>query len=67
MAKLDDAVTAKLAEDLLTPARVGNLLAKLMERQTARETVECEFNVDRMVKQTANLYREVLDPRPLPV
>ena len=35
--------------------------------QTARETVECEFNVDRMVKQTANLYREVLDPRPLPV
>lgn len=38
MAKLDDAVTAKLVEDLLTPARVGNLLAKLMERQTARET-----------------------------
>ncbi|WQP05272.1 recombinase family protein (plasmid) [Sinorhizobium meliloti] len=38
MAKLDDAVTAKLAEDLLTPARVGSLLAKLMERQTARET-----------------------------
>ncbi len=38
MQKLDDAVTAKLADDLLTPARVGTLLSKLFERQAARET-----------------------------
>lgn len=37
MAKLDDAVTESLAEHLLTPERVGRLLAGLMDRQTARD------------------------------
>lgn len=38
MDKLDDLITAKLVDDLLTPERVGNLLNALIARQSDRET-----------------------------
>ena len=37
MEKLDRLVTERLAHRLLTPDRVGNLLAGLIERQAARD------------------------------
>ena len=37
MDKLDRLVTDRLADRLLTPERVGNLLAGLMERQAAKD------------------------------
>lgn len=37
MDRLDNAVTERLADDLLTPQRMESLLAGLMERQTARD------------------------------
>jgi site-specific DNA recombinase len=37
MVKLDRLVTERLADQLLTPERVGNLLAGLVERQASRE------------------------------
>jgi len=37
MDKLDQLVTERLAEQLLTPARVSKLLAALMERQSSRD------------------------------
>ena len=37
MDKLDRLVTERLADQLLTPERVGKLLAGLMERQTAKD------------------------------
>ena len=37
MEKLDRLVTERLADQLLTPERVGNLLAGLLERQATRD------------------------------
>jgi hypothetical protein len=38
MDKLDDLITARIMDDLLTPERVGNLLKALIARQSDRET-----------------------------
>ncbi|WP_237361761.1 zinc ribbon domain-containing protein [Rhizobium gallicum] len=75
MAELDDVVTAKLAEDLLTPARVATLLAKLMERHTARETdhaqrltalreklADCERRLGRLYEIIENGMADPSDP-----
>ena len=50
-----EALAERIVELLDNPARARAI------GQAARKTVEREFNVDRMVKQTAAVYREVLE------
>ena len=56
-----EALAERIVELLDNPAQARAI------GQTARETVEREFNVERMVEQTAAVYREVLEPHAVPV
>ena len=51
-----ETLAERIVELLDNPARARAI------GHAARETVEREFNVERMVEQTAALYREVLEP-----